>query len=140
MGRDWVDLLWSSIDSMKKTLIIIIVIFLLIILVTLLGGGVLYILAIPPYDGIWECNDPYIRIDATNGFYGEMEYMNSIVPVEIAYNKGGNFAIYPKQDEAETYISASDFIYTGNVIKRFGNKVYIKSHDGSLECWLNKIG
>lgn len=48
MGRDWVDLLWSSIDSMKKTLIIIIVIFLLIILVTLLGGGVLYILAIPP--------------------------------------------------------------------------------------------
>ena len=92
-----------------------------------------------PLSGIWENKKKGIIYD-TNGYWIHLEWNGEQKTFAIGLYDDVSFDLYPSwiRDEGIKSISPSDRITSGTFIQ-FGDKAYIKSVDGEIWCWLERV-
>ena len=113
--------------SNKKITVILIIIFSLV-LTAFLCIICFIISRHGPHDGIWICDDPYIRLNADTGQF-DIEEDGKINEYHIGYGDEIYFTVGIKEGGYVRYL------YKGSIIQ-CGERVHIKSDEGGFDCWL----
>ena len=110
-----------------------------IIIIVLLFRVWLILFASSPFSGIWENEKKGIVYD-TNGYLIHLEWKGEPKTFAVSLYEDTSFDLYPSWvcDEGIKRISPSDRITSGTFIQ-FGDKAYIKSVDGEIWCWLERV-
>lgn len=81
-----------------------------------------------PNEGIWICEDPYIRLNADTGQF-DIEESGTINEYHIGYGDEIYFTVGIMEGD---HIHS---LYKGSIVQ-YGEKVHIKSDEGGFDCWL----
>lgn len=81
-----------------------------------------------PYEGIWVCDEPYIRLNADTGQFF-LESDGQINEYHIGYGDELFFTVGIKENGHVHYL------FKGSIVQ-YGEKVHIKSDERGFDCWL----
>ena len=86
-----------------------------------------------PQEGMWGCDEPYVRLDAANGLI-EIEEDGAVNEYHIGWGDQLNYSMGILTDDGR----AIDVTSTGR-IELHGEKLHLRSGSGRYDFWLTKI-
>ena len=123
----------SNKTSLLIVIVCIAVIFQILICIFSIRIGIWYFTESVPRDGIWVCDDPYVRFDLDSNII-EIEEDGAVNKYDLGHGEERYFSISPLSDESVEVIYP---ICDGYMI-RYGDKLHIQIDYFNLDCWLYK--